>query len=641
MRVIGTAGHVDHGKSTLVQALTGIHPDRLKEEREREMTIDLGFAWMTLPNHEEVGIIDVPGHRDFIENMLAGVGGIDAVLFVVAADEGVMPQTREHLAILDLLQIPGGIVVLNKVDLIEDPEWLDLVEMDLHQVLSGTILENAPIIRVSALTRQGIDLLIINLEDYLAEQPTKVNLGKPRLSIDRIFSISGFGSVVTGTLIDGQIQLGDEIEVLPQGIRGRVRGLQTHKKKEEIAIVGSRTAVNISGIALEQLKRGNTLVHPGDYQTTRRIDTRFRLLPNVSSPLKHSTEVKFYLGAAEVLARARILGIDELLPGNEGWLQLELSEPIVAVRRDRYILRRPSPAETLGGGVVVDPLPTQRHKRFSTQVIEHLQVISQGTPAEILLQSLISLGAAPLKDVISKSHLEQSVSDLAVNELLRTGQLVNLESSLLADQFSIKLSDFVISQVVWESLSKLILGIVEKYHLNFPLMPGISREELRSRIKNGLRTLPSLVNRFFNLVILRLVNQGDLIENGPLVHKPGHMILFDNQQQLNIDILLRKFALNPYSPPSVKECQEVVGEDVYQALLYLGELVAVSPEVVFHQNDFSKMVMEIRRLLQMAPMTAAQIRDHFNTSRKYTLALMEYLDTMGVTVREGDLRRLK
>lgn len=316
MLVIGTAGHVDHGKSTLVQALTGIHPDRLKEEREREMTIDLGFAWITLPagqsgEAEEVGIVDVPGHRDFIENMLAGVGGIDAALFVVAADEGVMPQTREHLAILDILRINGGVVALTKIDMVgeDEPsrdEWLDLVEADLLSVLQNTVLQGAPIVRVSARMGWGIAELKAALSACLAERPPRPDLNRPRLPVDRVFTIAGFGTVVTGTLLDGRLQVGDEVEILPTGLRGRVRGLQTHKQKEQIAVPGSRTAVNISGVALDELQRGQVVAHPGNYRSTQRLDVHFRLLPDVSLPVKHNSEVKLFIGAAEVVARLRL-----------------------------------------------------------------------------------------------------------------------------------------------------------------------------------------------------------------------------------------------------------------------------------------------------------------------------------------------
>ena len=380
MRVIGTAGHVDHGKSTLVEALTGSHPDRLKEEQEREMTIDLGFAWLKLPDGEEVGIVDVPGHRDFIENMLAGVGGIDAALFVIAADEGIMPQTREHLAILDLLQIKSGVIALSKIDLVDDQDWLDLVEEDIQHAVANTVLENAAICRVSARSKAGLPQLIAALQSCLEEKPPRPDLGKPRLPVDRIFSMPGFGTVVTGTLIDGRLALGDEVEILPGGSRGRIRGLQTHRKKEEFSVPGSRTAVNISGIATEQVARGNVVVHPGDYKPTSRIDVSIRMLRDASRSLRHNTQVKLFIGATEVLARVRLLGVEEINPGETGWLQLELANPVVAVRGDRLILRQPSPGETLGGGEVVDPHPKGRHKRFNAGIIDGLEVARPRLP---------------------------------------------------------------------------------------------------------------------------------------------------------------------------------------------------------------------------------------------------------------------
>src|SRR3989304_3701015 len=338
MRVIGTAGHVDHGKSTLVEALTGVHPDRLKEEREREMTIDLGFGWMTLPSGERVGIVDVPGHIDFIENMLAGVGSIDAALFVVAADEGVMPQTREHLAILDLLKIEAGIVALTKIDLV-DAEWIDLVKSDVSDTLRGTALERASIIPVSARRGDGIPDLIGALEAVLAQRPARPDRGPPRLSVDRVFTVAGFGTVVTGTLIDGSFAVGDEVDIQPIGLAARIRGLQTHKAKLERAVPGSRVAINLSGVEVSDVKRGDVVASPGWLRPTRLLDARFEHLAesrgNSPRPLKHNAEVKLFHGAAEVSATVRLIGDEMLPPGREGWVQFALKQPMAIVKGDR------------------------------------------------------------------------------------------------------------------------------------------------------------------------------------------------------------------------------------------------------------------------------------------------------------------
>ncbi|MBN1145875.1 MAG: selenocysteine-specific translation elongation factor [Anaerolineales bacterium] len=641
MRVIGTAGHVDHGKSTLIEALSGIHPDRLKEEREREMTIDLGFAWMTLPSPdggqgEEVGIVDVPGHRDFIENMLAGIGGIDAALFVVAADEGVMPQTREHLAILDILQIQGGVVALTKIDLVDDPDWLDLVEADLQDVLANTVLEGAPIVRVSARSGAGLAELKAALAASLAGQPTRPDLNRPRLPIDRVFSIAGFGTVVTGTLTDGRLQVGDEIEILPHGVRGRVRGLQTHKRKEQAATPGSRTAVNISGVSLDQLARGDVIAHPGDYQATRRLDVRFRLLPDVGQSLKHDTEVKLFIGASEVVARLRLLGAEELPPSQEGWLQLESEQPVVAVRGDRYILRRPSPSETLGGGVVVDSHPKGRHKRFAAATMERLEALSKGTPVDVLLQALLALGAAPLKEVIERASLEADSAASAIQELGAAGLAIDLEYRQAQPAFAA--SNLVVSKSLWEQIVQRALSETGGYHKAYPLRRGIPREELKSRTRELMRNSA----RLFNAALRKLVADGLLVEAGPLVCLPDHAIRFNAEQQAAVERLLGRFAAAPYAPPTIKECQAQVGEDVYSALLELGKLVAVSPEVVFRRQDYERLLADVRRLLeQNGSVTVAEARDRFDTSRRYVLAFLEHLDAIGVTVRDGDVRKLK
>jgi selenocysteine-specific elongation factor len=632
MRVIGTAGHVDHGKSTLVESLTGMNPDRLKEERERQMTIDLGFAWMELPSGEQVGIVDVPGHRDFIENMLSGVGGIDAALFVVATDEGVMPQTREHLAILDILQIQGGVVVLTKIDLVDDHGWIDLVEEDVRNVLSGTVLEAAPIVRVSARNGQGIAELIEKLDEVLAERPARQDVGRPRLPVDRVFSIAGFGTVVTGTLSEGHFRVGEEIEILPQGLKGRIRGLQTHKQKEDLALPGSRTAVNISGVALEQVKRGNVVAHINDYQPTRRMDVRFRLLLDVSKPLKHNVEVKLFVGAAEVLARVRTLGNEVINPGDEGWLQLETREPVVVVRGDHYILRRPSPGETLGGGIVVDPNPRRRHKRFAAGLINQLESLAEGTPADILLQALAAMVAAPLREVTIRSNLKENDAQQASEELMNRGEIVILEAGkgeVRADR-----DILVTTKGYWEQLSLKTLEIIADYHQTYPLRKGMPKEELKSRLK--------LSPRLFSGLTKKLIQQKKLREAGPLILYPDHEIRFSPQQDKIVRSLLNQFAASPFSPPSIKDSKSQVGEDVYDAMVDLDLLVPVSSEVVFRREDYNQMVAEVKDLLNKnGTLSPAQVRDHFQTSRRYVLAFLEHLDEIGVTIREGDVRRLK
>jgi len=632
MRVIGTAGHVDHGKSTLIESLTGMNPDRLKEERERQMTIDLGFAWMELPSGEQVGIVDVPGHRDFIENMLSGVGGIDAALFVVATDEGVMPQTREHLAILDILQIHGGVVVLTKIDLVDDQDWIDLVEEDVRDVISGTVLEAAPIVRVSARDGQGITELLETLDEVLAERPARQDVGRPRLPVDRVFSIAGFGTVVTGTLSEGHFRVGEEIEILPQGLKGRIRGLQTHKQKEDMALPGSRTAVNISGVALEQVKRGNVVVHVNDYQPTRRMDVKFRLLSDVSQPLKHNIEVKLFVGASEVLARVRTLGKEVINPGDEGWLQLETREPVVVVRGDHYILRRPSPGETLGGGIVVDPNPGRRHKRFAAGLINRLESLAEGTPADILIQALAVMGSAPLREVTIRSNLKENDAQKALGELMSRGEIVILETGkgeVRAD------GDILVTTKGYcEQLSLKTIEIVADYHQAYPLRRGMPKEELKSRLK--------LSPRLFTGLTQKLIQQKKLQENGPIILFPDHEIRFSPQQDKIVRSLLNQFAASPFSPPSVKDAKSKVGEDVYGAMVDLELLVPVSNEVVFRREDYNQMVVEVKDLLNKnRTLSAAQVRDHFQTSRRYALAFLEHLDEIGVTIREGDVRRLK
>src|SRR4051812_35533757 len=346
------------------------------------MTIALGFAWLTLPSGQEVSIVDVPGHERFIHNMLAGVGGIDIALLVIAADEGVMPQTREHVAILDLLGIANGAVALTKRDLVED-EWLDLVQADVEEFLSSTSLRNAPIVPCSATTSVGLDTLLEVLQELLQKERTRPNTGRPRLPIDRVFTVAGFGTVVTGTLIDGEMHLGQELEIQPGGQRSRVRGLQSHRKKLEAVPAGTRTAINLTGLAVEDLRRGQVLAAPGSLKPTRAVDARLRLIRD-GRPIKHNTEVSFHTGAAETLGKLSLLDRDELQPGDEAWVQVRLQEEVALARGDLFVLRLPSPSMTIGGGSIVEP-HARRHRRRQPTVLQQLEVLAQGTPDEIVL----------------------------------------------------------------------------------------------------------------------------------------------------------------------------------------------------------------------------------------------------------------
>ncbi|MEO7001807.1 MAG: selenocysteine-specific translation elongation factor, partial [Ktedonobacterales bacterium] len=386
MSCIGTAGHVDHGKSTLVTALTGIDPDRLAEEKARGMTIDLGFAWITLPSGREASIVDVPGHESFIKNMLAGVGGIDVALLVIAADEGVMPQTDEHLAILDLLRVHSGVVALTKCDLVED-DWLDLVLEEVAERLKPTTLANAPLIPCSAVTREGLPELLTALDAALAASPTRRDIGRPRLPVDRVFTISGFGAVVTGALQDGELRVGQEVELLPSSRRARIRGLQTHKQQIEVGQPGSRIAVNLAGISKNEIARGETLAIPGHLRPTTAVDVRLEVIASAPRPIQHNALLDLYVGAAETPARVILLDANELQPGASGWAQLRLAHPLTATRGDRFILRVPSPSLTIGGGQIVEA-HTRRHKRHDTAVLARLDLLSRGDPADVILATL-------------------------------------------------------------------------------------------------------------------------------------------------------------------------------------------------------------------------------------------------------------
>lgn len=616
MRVIGTAGHVDHGKSTLVRRLTGIDPDRLAEEKSREMTIDLGFAWLTLPSGIVTGIVDVPGHRDFIENMLAGVGGIDAVILVIAADEGVMPQTLEHLAILNLLDIKNGVIALTKTDMVDDPGWIELVGQDMRDVLSGTRLEHAPIIPVSAVTGAGIDDLVQQVDSLLAGIPERADYLQPRLPVDRVFTVGGFGTVVTGTLVGGSLRVGDDVELQPAGLRGRIRGLQCYQQSVDTAYPGSRVAVNISGIEKKAVARGHVLAFPGQIHPTTLVDVHFHHLANASRPLKHNAEVKLFCGAAETHARVRLLAHDTLPPGDDGWLQLRLAHALSLSSGDRFILRYPSPSETIGGGIILDTNPGKRWKRFQPQVIARLEILRQGSPVQRIVQS--AEGAEPISigELQKQSGYDLNTLRTVIDQAVGEGRLVKIND------------DTFLATSSYTAHLRQITQILAAFHRQEPLRSGMPREALRSRMGIKPATLNFLIEQ-----------HQEIISNGGLLRIADHQIQFSARQQIQIGQLMQQIAAAPYTPPSYTEASGIVGENVLRALIELGEIIHIQGDVIFSKDAYHEMVNGALAIIDTTgSIDARGLRDHFNTSRKYAIALLEHLDAAGITQRIGDNR---
>ena len=637
MHVIGTAGHVDHGKSSLVRALTGIDPDRLKEEQEREMTIDLGYAWMTLPNGESVSIIDVPGHEDFIRNMLAGVGAIDAAILVVAADDGVMPQTREHVAILDLLQVKTGVVALTKADLVTDADWLDLVREDLREWLSKTSLADFPIIPVSSRTKQGLNELREELGKILAAAPPRADLGKPRLLVDRVFTQSGFGTVVTGTLIDGRLHVGDEVELEPSQLRARIRGLQTHRTKLTTAVPGSRVASNLTGVAVEQIQRGDVVTTPGWLAPTVLLDIRVDVLLDSPKPVKQNMEVALFTGAAELLARLRVIGSQEIAPGESGWAQARLAHPAAVAKRDRFVMRLPSPSITIAGGEIVDPYPQRRHRRFRAEVVQRLETLAHGTPEEIVLTALRRSEPSTAKDLITRTGLPADVAGATLAGLIAGGQVLILGTQANGEQDARSLQSSALPLMTtsgWSAWLDQLVEILDGFHRRSPLRVAMPVEELRSRLGLDLR----LCNE-----MLTLASQQGRVTLGEVgAQLPDHTVKFSPQQEAQIASLLTTFRRNRYLPPTVEEARAVVGNDVLSSLLEQRVLVKVSEDICFLRETYEEIVERVKAFIkQNGSISMAQMRDMLGTTRKYMVPFLEHMDERRITRRMGDERVLR
>ena len=608
--VVGTAGHIDHGKSTLITALTGIDPDRLAEEKRRGMTIDLGFAHLTLPSGREVGIVDVPGHARFMRNMLAGAHGLDAALLVVAADEGVMPQTREHLDVLDLLEVRTGIVVLTKRDLVE-ADWLDLVTQEVTQTLVGSSLEGAPVVAVSSVTGEGLPELLAALDALLERAEPRPDAGRPRLPIDRVFLMSGFGTVVTGTLVDGSIHVGDAMEVMPGGRHVRVRGLQRHNERADAVRPGNRVAANLAGVEKSEISRGDVLAAEGSVRTTRRVDAKLRVLASAPQAVRHGSHVLVHTGTADVAGRVIVLDGHEVGPGQEGWVQLYLERSIAAADHDRFVLRVPSPPTTVGGGSFVDVAP-RKHPRHDSAVRESLSRRASG-------------------DVLQE-ELRKYPRGVSVAALLKATVAVEADVEKLQAR---RFGDWIFSEEAWESISSRAALELQAFHGAYPLRAGMAREELRSRLGVAPASFPAVVQG--------LTDEGRIVERNGSIAAPAHRVAIETAGGA-VSALLRLLGHTPFAPPSLSEAAKQAGasDEMVRAMVQGGDIVRVGDDVAFTRDAYAAAVDLVRELVAAnGSVTVAQLRDRMGASRRPVLALLEHLDSERVTRRVGDARVLR
>ncbi len=615
MFVLGTAGHIDHGKSALVRALTGIDPDRLREEKERGMTIDLGFAWLRLPIGHEIGIVDVPGHERLIKNMVAGVGGIDLALLIVDASEGIMPQTREHLAILDLLDIKRGVAVLTKRDLVSE-DWLELVKAEVKKLLEPTSLSQAPVVSVSAVTGEGLPDLVSAIDQIIASVPPKRDIGRPRLPIDRVFTIAGSGTVVTGTLVDGSLSVGQEVEIVPPGLRARIRGLQSHKTRLNSISPGNRVGANLVGIAKSELERGDVLTSPGWLLPTARLVGELRLIPYLRRPLKYNATVSFHTGTTQALARVRFLEKSELSPGETTLACLSLSKPVALVVGDSFIIR--SPEETLGGGKVVES-HSRRYRRFTPKVIQSIKDRAQGSAEGVILAILGGRQPLEASALLAQGDLPAIELGPVLDSLIERGKVIAIgrgENRLL----------FTVAG--WERMTNEVTAALQRYHQSFPSRAGMPQAELSSRLKMGIHR---------QLVLQKLLEAGVTVGEGTMVRLPSHQVQLTPAQQQSLEAFLGSLDEHPYAPPA----SLIPEPDLLNLLIARHQVVKVADDVVFSASAYNEMVARVTSHLKASGrVTVAEVRDMFHTSRKYAVALLEYLDGAKVTRRVGDERVL-
>ncbi len=624
--VVGTAGHIDHGKSALVKALTGTDPDRLEEEKRRGMTIDLGFAHLDLPSGRRVGIVDVPGHERLIKNMLAGATGIDLVLLVIAADEGVMPQTREHLDILRFLPVRRGIVVLNKIDLVQDPDWLILVKDDVKALTLGTFLEGAPVAEVSAKTGQGVPELIHTMDRILDVAPAREINAPARLPVDRAFVMTGFGTVVTGTLWSGRMVPGEVLELLPQGTPVRVRGIQVHGQEAQEALAGSRVALNLVGVEKEEVRRGDVLCVPRTFQPTTLIDVRVRLLPT-APPQTHLARVRLYIGADEAIGRLMLLDRPRLKPADEAVGQIRLEKPIVAAAKDPIVLRRYSPMVTIGGGEVITPHPPKR-RRNPASVLEIEQASTAGLDdrVEAVLREVGKAGTTA-EELMRRLAVAKVQADEALAGLNAVARVIQIRGRLFHASTG-------------EAIAAAVGQAITDHHRTIPWRLGMPKEELKAK------TFGTGDDRLYAHVLDRLVRENVVEEAGGFIRRPGYTPAVEPEEAKIREQIVAGLRSGRFAPPSREELAKQVAnaktfDRMFQSLLDEGAVVEVAPGIFFHTDVLEEIKQIVAaHIAANGSITVAALRDRLGTSRKFSLTVLEYLDTMKVTRRVGDLRVL-
>lgn len=628
--IVGTAGHVDHGKTCLIKALTGVDTDRLKEEKQRGITIELGFADLHTPDGQTIGIIDVPGHERFIKNMLAGVGGMDLVLLAVAADEGVMPQTLEHLDILKLLNIPRGILVLTKADAV-DQDWMELVKEDLREAVKGSFLEEAPLVEVSSFTGQNIDVLRNMIFDMAAQSGEKnSNPELLRIPIDRVFTIDGFGTVVTGTLTEGRIAVGQEVEIYPAGKTAKVRNLQVHGNMVEEAFAGQRTAVNLVNIKKEEVRRGHVLAAKGSLTPSMMVDVRIHMVSDTKRELISGSRVHLYYGADEILCKAVLLDAEALQPGGSGFAQLRIEGEIAVRQGDHFVIRFYSPVETIGGGLVLDANP-KKHKRFDEKVLKALAVREGGGGLELLAQMILegSREFCPLEETARRMRRSEEEVRQMVDELVQRGQVIMLTHKVPLH------GDFL------EQALQTARGFLEEYHRKNPLAAGMPKEEFRAKLSGKLRRKDL---KEMDLLLPHLVSSGTIRAGGSAVALADFSIVYSPEQRAQRQRLEGRYRDCGFEAPEVEEVIE--GEKdkngARQAILAMvddGTLIRMNGQVYMHREFRDEAVKLIRECMEQGgSITLAQARDLMSTSRKFALMVLDYTDEKKITRKEGDLR---